>query len=96
MTAPSAGLIRAVAWCTAILLALLIACLCAHCAELPWAVANDFALEYRKWADMRNARVEDAARVGTLSAAELLEWQRVKSKWRTVEKSIDREYRGEQ
>jgi hypothetical protein len=52
--------------------------------------ANEFMAQYNTWAKQVNAR-----RPGTISAAELQQWQRVKSNWRKTERTMDRFYRGE-
>jgi hypothetical protein len=44
---------------------------------------------------MWNARIGATGGERLLSAAEVLEWQRVKSAWRALEKRVDSEYRGE-
>ena len=50
---------------------------------------NVFANEYNAWVKLRAATTP-----GTINAAEVLQWQKVKAAWRKVEKTIDREYRG--
>jgi len=57
-----------------------------------WETANAYAREYRKWAELRNVRVQSP---GTISAPELLGWSKVKAAWRVLEKQVDAEYRGE-
>jgi hypothetical protein len=60
-----------------------------------WEVGNALAMEYDHWCAMRNVRVQDSAQVGTVSASEFLQWQKVKSAWRRLERQVDAEYRGE-
>jgi hypothetical protein len=54
-----------------------------------------FVAEHEQWAAMWNARIGATGGERLLSAAEVLEWQRVKSAWRALEKRVDSEYRGE-
>ncbi len=58
----------------------------------PWETGNAFATCYRKWAELRNMRVQMP---GTTSLPELLAWRETKSAWRQLERSQEAEYRGE-
>jgi hypothetical protein len=60
-----------------------------------WELGNSLADQYNRWTAMRNVRTADPAKEGTVSAAEFLEWQKVKSAWRQFDKQVDAEYRGE-
>lgn len=55
-----------------------------------WEAGNAYALKYHVWATLRNIRVQSP---GTVSAPEMVEWQKVKSAWRQLEKQVDAEYR---
>jgi len=61
-------------------------------APTTWDLHNAFAADHRIWAQMRNARADNP---DVLSAAEVIQWQKVKSEWRKLEKQVDAEYRGE-
>lgn len=58
-------------------------------------VANRFAEEYNVWAGLRNERMGRIGGEGMLDVGEVLQWKKVKSAWRRVEKEVDGEYRGE-
>jgi len=75
--------------------ALILVVALAASAKAPWELANGYAVVYNQWAAMRNERVNDPAKVGTVSAKEFQLWQRVKSARRAFEDAIDAEYRGE-
>lgn len=57
-----------------------------------WELGNALGAAYNHWAALRNARVNSPATVDTLSAAEMIAWQKVKSAWRQLQKSVDAEY----
>ena len=57
-----------------------------------WTLGNALGEAYNRWAALRNARVSSPATVDTLSAAEMIAWQKVKSAWRALQKSVDAEY----
>lgn len=57
-----------------------------------WQAGNALGEAYNRWAALRNARVSNPATVDTLSAAEMIAWQKVKSAWRALQKSVDAEY----
>ncbi len=76
---------------------LVIILLCALCCPLratapTWTTANEFAVEYQRWAELRNVRVQSP---GTISAPEMHQWLEVKAAWRRLEKQVEAEYRGE-
>lgn len=60
-----------------------------------WEMGNALAVQYNRWTEMRNVRVADPAKAGTVSMSEFMEWQKVKSAWRQMERQVDGEYRGE-
>ena len=59
-----------------------------------WERGNDLALAYGKWAELRNERMSSPLRQGTVSIPERLAWREVKSRWRSLESSVDFEYSG--
>lgn len=75
-----------------LVLAIPAAALSARAAAPTWQVGNALGEAYNRWAALRNARVSNPATVDTLSAAEMIAWQKVKSAWRALQKSVDAEY----
>lgn len=49
--------------------------------------ANEMAQAYNQWGKMRSARQQ-----GTFNAQEFRVWQEVKSRWKELEKVVDKEY----
>ena len=72
---------------------LILVLVAATAAEVPtWDLANSHAALYNRWVELRNRPAE--FRGDTLPADEFMQWQKVKSAWRQLEKRVDAEYRG--
>ena len=69
-------------------------CLTLRAAAPTWEAGNAFAVTYRNWVVLRNARVNSTATGGTLSMPEMLAWRKVQGAWRQLEASVGTEYRG--